>query len=315
MSAAVAFENVGARYNGRAALGGVTAAFSEGTVTGIVGPNGAGKTTLLRAALGLLPLAGGSIRILKKPLAEWPREELARAAAYLPQGGDAKWPMLARDVVLLGRLPHRAAFSGPSAADFKAVDDALARSDAERFCGAPHGRIVGGRTGACSFCPRLGNGRSHFAGRRAGGVSRSGASIALDGTSAGRSATRDGGGRHPARSVACRPPLRRHLGAARGRLGGPRSAGRGPIGCDAGAGLRHRRATSARSSMVDRMRWRRSGGFRVFPLRQTQVEGLLVSARLGRFTSQCTTTRSGRALQESIVRAANRTGEAATSID
>ncbi|MDE2163097.1 MAG: ABC transporter ATP-binding protein [Alphaproteobacteria bacterium] len=133
MSAAVAFENVGVRYGGRAALSGVSATLAVGAVTGIVGPNGAGKTTLLRAALGLQPLAGGTIRILNKALPTWPREALARAAAYLPQGGEAKWPMRAADVVLLGRLPHRAAFAAPRPADFTAVDDALARCDATGF--------------------------------------------------------------------------------------------------------------------------------------------------------------------------------------
>ncbi len=133
MSTAVAFENVEVRYGGRAALSDVSLTIAAGAVTGIVGPNGAGKTTLLRAALGLQPLADGIIRILNKPLAAWSREALARAAAYLPQGGEAKWPMLAAEVVLLGRLPHRAAFAAPRAADFKAVDDALARCDAKNF--------------------------------------------------------------------------------------------------------------------------------------------------------------------------------------
>ena len=158
MSAAVTFENVTVRYHGRAALGGVTAAFSEGAVTGIVGPNGAGKTTLLRAALGLLPLSGGSIRILNKSLAEWPREALARVAAYLPQGGDAKWPMLARDVVLLGRLPHRAAFSGHSIADFKAIDDALARSDAEAFAARRMDELSAGERARVLFARALATG-------------------------------------------------------------------------------------------------------------------------------------------------------------
>ena len=31
--------------------------------------------------------------------------------AYLPQGADAHWPLLARQLVSLGRLPHRAAFA------------------------------------------------------------------------------------------------------------------------------------------------------------------------------------------------------------
>ncbi len=158
MSAALAFENVAVRYDGRAALSDVSASIAAGAVTGIVGPNGAGKTTLLRAALGLLPLSGGVVRVLNKPLTQWPREALARATAYLPQGGDAKWPMLARDVALLGRLPHRAAFSGPSAADFKAVDEALARSDAAAFAARRMDELSTGERARVLFARALATG-------------------------------------------------------------------------------------------------------------------------------------------------------------
>ncbi|MDE2135376.1 MAG: ABC transporter ATP-binding protein [Alphaproteobacteria bacterium] len=130
---AVVFENVSLRYGARTALSDISSCFTAGAVTGIVGPNGAGKTSLLRAALGLLPLAGGSIRILGRPLADWRRQELARAATYLPQSGDAKWPMLAEEVVMLGRLPHRGAFAPPQAADWLAVREALGRCDAADF--------------------------------------------------------------------------------------------------------------------------------------------------------------------------------------
>jgi iron complex transport system ATP-binding protein len=130
---ALVFERITVRYGAREALTGMSAAFDAGKVTGIVGPNGAGKTTLLRAAIGLLPPTSGAIRVQDKNLAEWKREALARALAYLPQGGTARWPMTARDVVMLGRLPHRAAMSPPAPADLKAADEALARCDAEAF--------------------------------------------------------------------------------------------------------------------------------------------------------------------------------------
>ncbi len=124
---AVTFDSLSVHFGRRAALESVSASIAAGVVTGIVGPNGAGKTTLLRAALGLQSLSQGTIRILDKPLGSWPREGLARAMAYLPQGGEARWPMLAGDVVLLGRLPHRAAFSAPDLKDRMAVADARAR--------------------------------------------------------------------------------------------------------------------------------------------------------------------------------------------
>jgi iron complex transport system ATP-binding protein len=130
---AVIFERVSVRFGARAALDGVSADLKAGAVTGIVGPNGAGKTTLLRTVLGLQDLSGGSVRLLGKPLSSWPRQALAKAAAYLPQGGEARWPMTAEDVVLLGRLPYRTAFTGADAKDRKAAAGALARCDASDF--------------------------------------------------------------------------------------------------------------------------------------------------------------------------------------
>lgn len=130
MNAALSFEDISVAYAGRVALRGISAAFAAGRITGIVGPNGAGKTTLFRAALGLLPLSEGSIRIRDRALKDWSREALARAIAYLPQGGEAHWPVPARDLVMLGRLPYRGRFSAPSRADVRAVEEALSRADA-----------------------------------------------------------------------------------------------------------------------------------------------------------------------------------------
>ena len=133
MTVPLAFENLSAGYRGRAVLDGVTAEFPAGVVTGLVGPNGAGKTTLLRAALGLVPLTGGAARIDGQPLRKFSRAALARTIAYLPQGADAHWPVTARRLVALGRLPHRAGFAPLSPQDEAAVDDALARCDAAEF--------------------------------------------------------------------------------------------------------------------------------------------------------------------------------------
>jgi iron complex transport system ATP-binding protein len=133
MSAALTFENVGARYRGRTALKGITASFAGGSVTGIVGPNGAGKTTLLRVALGLVTDMSGQVRVQDRARTDWSREALARTIAYLPQGGDAHWPLLARDLVMLGRLPHRGAFARAAAGDARITEDALARADASAF--------------------------------------------------------------------------------------------------------------------------------------------------------------------------------------
>ncbi|MDE2182482.1 MAG: ABC transporter ATP-binding protein [Alphaproteobacteria bacterium] len=129
----ISFENVSVHFGARAALDDVTLRLAPGAVTGIVGPNGAGKTTLLRAALGLQSVSHGLIRIRDKPLGDWSRRTLARAMAYLPQGGEPRWPLPAREVVMLGRLPYLGRFTAPDRADHVAAMEALSRCDAAAF--------------------------------------------------------------------------------------------------------------------------------------------------------------------------------------
>jgi len=129
MIPAVLFEQASVRYGARRALDDATAMFASGAVTGIVGPNGAGKTTLLKAASRLVPLGSGTCSVLGRPLGAWPRDALARAVAYLPQGGNAAWPVTGRRLAALGRLPHGRA----AAADRLAVERALERADAGAF--------------------------------------------------------------------------------------------------------------------------------------------------------------------------------------
>jgi iron complex transport system ATP-binding protein len=128
----LSFDRVTAAYGARKVLHDISVRFRAGQVTGLVGPNGAGKTTLLRVALGFVK-AEGRIDVLGQPLANWSPEALARRIAYLPQSAEAHWPILAKKLVALGRMPHRAAFSPPSAEDEEAVSMALARCDAAAF--------------------------------------------------------------------------------------------------------------------------------------------------------------------------------------
>ncbi len=133
MSTPLVLEDIAAAYGERMVLESVSAAFEAGKVTGLVGANGAGKTTIMRAALGLLPVTAGIVRVYNFPRAHWSREALARTMAYLPQGAEAHWPVQARTLVALGRLPYRPTLSLLGQADLEAVDLALARCDALQF--------------------------------------------------------------------------------------------------------------------------------------------------------------------------------------
>ena len=108
-----------------------------GCITAIGGPNGAGKSTLLRACAGLLPAQSGTISLAGRPLDALSRTELARAIAYLPQERAVHWPLAARAVVALGRLPH-------DDADPRAIDRALGAMDITPLADRPVSQLSGG---------------------------------------------------------------------------------------------------------------------------------------------------------------------------
>lgn len=131
---ALTIRDVVCRRGSRVVLEHVTVTFPEGEVVAIVGPNGSGKTTLLHHAAGLDSAAEGQIELDGVPVAGLAPAVRARRIAYLPQAASAYWPLLGRDLVALGRLPHGADLSRPlTALDAAAVERALQRVDGTAF--------------------------------------------------------------------------------------------------------------------------------------------------------------------------------------
>jgi iron complex transport system ATP-binding protein len=128
----LAAEALEVRYGARAALRATSLRLAPGEVAALVGPNGAGKSTLLKALAGLTPHLG-SVRWREAPLAMLDRRTRARTVAYLPQDPPVHWPLLARELVALGRLPHRAHGASESAADDDAVRTAMQQTDTLSF--------------------------------------------------------------------------------------------------------------------------------------------------------------------------------------
>ncbi|QLP96740.1 MAG: ABC transporter ATP-binding protein [Rhodoblastus sp.] len=117
-------------------------ALRGGELVALLGPNGAGKTTLLRALAGLIPY-GGALNLGGAPLDGLPRAARARAVAYLAQGGEAAWPLPARELVALGRLPHGARFP-LSGRDAAAVEEAMRACDVAHLADRAATELSGG---------------------------------------------------------------------------------------------------------------------------------------------------------------------------
>jgi iron complex transport system ATP-binding protein len=132
------------RVNATQILGGVDVSVRSGRVTGVLGPNGSGKSTLLRLIVGALPPSSGHVQLMGRDVARVSRRERARKVAFVEQEAHADVDLRVRDVVLLGRTPHRPAFSGDSAADLGLVESSLRRTGALDLADREFATLSGG---------------------------------------------------------------------------------------------------------------------------------------------------------------------------
>ena len=124
-------------------LHGINLRIPAGRWTCIVGPNGAGKTTLLKAIARLLPYRG-TVQFIGRDHAGWPQRELARNLAWLGQNEVGAEDLLARDVVMLGRLPHQPWLGASAVADHAAVEAAMRQTQCWDWRDRALGSLSGG---------------------------------------------------------------------------------------------------------------------------------------------------------------------------
>lgn len=133
-----------AGYGEHMVLDGVDLALRPGEVLALLGPNGSGKSTLIRAALGLLPLAGGQVLIDGADAAALSPRQRAQKAAYLPQTRPVP-NITALRMVLHGRFPHLPYPRRFRQEDYAAAMAALEQADAACLARRPMPELSGGQ--------------------------------------------------------------------------------------------------------------------------------------------------------------------------
>lgn len=133
-----------AGYGEHMVLNGIDLALRPGEVLALLGPNGSGKSTLIRAALGLLPLAGGQVLIDGADAAALSPRQRAQKAAYLPQTRPVP-NITALRMVLHGRFPHLIYPRRFRQEDYAAAMAALDQADAACLARRPMPELSGGQ--------------------------------------------------------------------------------------------------------------------------------------------------------------------------
>lgn len=122
----IAFEahNLTVSYDKRPVLWDVDFEIPEGQLVGVIGPNGSGKTTLLKAAMGMLPVDSGYVKVFEKNI-----DEIRERIGYVPQRQSVDWdfPATVFDVVSMGRYKKGRLFGRLSQSDKNIAAEALKR--------------------------------------------------------------------------------------------------------------------------------------------------------------------------------------------
>jgi iron complex transport system ATP-binding protein len=128
----------------RDAVRGVSLEVPEGGFVALLGPNGSGKSTLLKLMLGELGRSAGEVAYLERPIESWPRREVARRVAFVPQAEPLAFPMTVRALVEMGRYPHVGVLGRPGPEDAAAVESAMVRAGVIEFAERSVTHLSGG---------------------------------------------------------------------------------------------------------------------------------------------------------------------------
>ncbi|NDD48705.1 MAG: metal ABC transporter ATP-binding protein [Alphaproteobacteria bacterium] len=141
----IEIQNINVFYkNGHEALHDASCQIPDGSITALLGVNGSGKTTLFRSIMGILKINSGKIII------DGQSPEIAiknNLISYVPQYDDIDWdfPILVKDVVMMGRYSYMNFMRKPNPVDYKIVEESLKKVGMDDLNNRQIGELSGGQ--------------------------------------------------------------------------------------------------------------------------------------------------------------------------
>jgi manganese/iron transport system ATP-binding protein len=141
----IEIQNINVFYkNGHEALHNASCQIPDGSITALLGVNGSGKTTLFRSIMGVLRINSGKITIDGQSPDVAIKNNLI---SYVPQYDDIDWefPILVKDVVMMGRYSYMNFMRTPNPVDYKIVEESLKKVGMDDLINRQIGELSGGQ--------------------------------------------------------------------------------------------------------------------------------------------------------------------------
>lgn len=140
----ISTENIRLAYDAEEILKGVSLHTEDKEFVGLIGPNGSGKSTLLKCIYRVLSPDGGCVMLDGQPLASYSYKNSAKKMAVVAQHNYYNFDFSVKEVVLMGRSPHKRALERDNAQDFLIVAEALKKVGMTKFADRSFSTLSGG---------------------------------------------------------------------------------------------------------------------------------------------------------------------------
>ena len=140
----VSADNIRLSYGAEEILKSVSIGAEDKEFVGLIGPNGSGKSTLLKCIYRILKPNDGCVMLDGSPLQDMSYRSSAKKMAVVAQHNYYNFDFSVREVVLMGRSPHKKAIERDNARDYAIVDNALCTVGMERFADRSFSTLSGG---------------------------------------------------------------------------------------------------------------------------------------------------------------------------
>lgn len=126
-------ENINVILEKNNILKGINIEVDNKEVVGIIGPNGSGKSTLLKCIYRVLKPNDGTILLDNVDIKEMSVKESSKRLAVLSQHNNYNFDFTVKDIVLMGRSPHKKFMERDNKEDYDIVNEALKKVDMFEF--------------------------------------------------------------------------------------------------------------------------------------------------------------------------------------
>jgi len=137
-------ENIKVDIGSTSILKGIDINVDNKEFVGIIGPNGSGKSTFLKCIYRTLKPSGGVVKLDEVAIDKLSVKDTAKKMAVVSQHNHYNFDFTVKDIVLMGRSPHKKIMERDSEEDYKIMDEALRKVNMLDFKNRSFSTLSGG---------------------------------------------------------------------------------------------------------------------------------------------------------------------------